>query len=169
MSTTTHPTNPRPTKITAPEAVPFIEMIREFDAPVEAVYRAYVEPDLASQWLGPHGYEMAIAEWDLTTGGRYAYVHRDPANPGEEYGFRGVVHEAVPNDHITQTFEFVGAPGQVSLETAYFEDLGDGRSRVRGWSTFNSVEARDGIIAAGMERGVVEGYERLDALLAAEA
>jgi uncharacterized protein YndB with AHSA1/START domain len=161
MSTTTHPTT-----ITAPEGVPFIEMVREFDAPVAAVYRAYVEPDLASQWLGPHGYEMAITDWDLTTGGRYAYVHRNPAKPGEEYGFRGVIHEAVENDHITQTFEFVGAPGQVSLETAFLEDLGNGRSRVRGWSTFNSVEARDGIIASGMERGVVEGYERLDALLA---
>jgi uncharacterized protein YndB with AHSA1/START domain len=164
MSTTTHPTT-----ITAPEGVPFIEMVREFDAPVEAVYRAYVEPDLASQWLGPHGYEMAITDWDLTTGGRYAYVHRDPSKPGSEYGFRGVIHEAVLNDHITQTFEFVGAPGQVSLETAYFEDLGGGRSRVRGWSTFNSVEARDGIIAAGMEHGVVEGFERLDGLLAAGA
>jgi uncharacterized protein YndB with AHSA1/START domain len=164
MSTTTNPTT-----ITAPEGVPFIEMVREFDAPVAAVYRAYVEPELASQWLGPHGYEMAITDWDLTTGGRYAYVHRNPAKPGEEYGFRGVIHEAVENDHITQTFEFVGTPGQVSLETASFEDLGGGRSLVRGWSTFNSVEARDGIIAAGMERGVVEGYERLDALLAAGA
>jgi uncharacterized protein YndB with AHSA1/START domain len=161
MSTTTNPTT-----ITAPEGVPFIEIVREFDAPPAAVYRAYTEPDLAKQWSGPHGYEMEVVEWDLTTGGRYAYVHRDPANPGEEYRFRGVVHEAVENDHVTQTFEFAGAPGQVSLETAAFEDLGDGRTRVRGWSTFNSVEARDGIIAAGMARGVVEGYERLDALLA---
>lgn len=157
-----------PTTITAPEGVPFIEIVREFDAPVEAVYRAYVEPELAKQWLGPNGYEMDISEWELATGGRYAYVHRDPAHPGEEYGFRGVIHEAVENDHITQTFEFVGMPGQVSLETAYFEDLGAGRSRVRGWSTFNSVEARDGIIASGMERGVVEGYGRLDTILAAQ-
>lgn len=156
-----------PTTITAPEGVPFIELVREFDAPVAAVYRAHVEPELAKQWNGPNGYDMEITEWDLSTGGRYAYVHRDPAKPGEEYGFRGVVHEAVENDHITQTFEFVGFPGQVSLETATFEDLGNGRTRVRGWSTFNSLEARDGIVAAGMERGVVEGYGRLDALLAA--
>lgn len=155
-----------PTTITAPEGVPFLEIVREFDAPVAAVYRAYVEPELAKQWTGPNGYEMDITEWDLSTGGRYAYVHRDPAKPGTEYGFRGVVHEAVENDHITQTFEFVGAPGHVSLETVFLEDLGNGRTRMRGWSTFNSVEARDGMVAAGMERGVVEGYERLDALLA---
>jgi uncharacterized protein YndB with AHSA1/START domain len=155
-----------PTTITAPDGVPFIEIVREFDAPVAAVFRAYVEPDLVTQWIGPNGYEMTITEWDLTTGGRYAYSHRDPAKPGEEYGFRGVVHEVVVDDHITQTFEYVGAPGQVSLETATFEDLGGGRSRVRGWSTFNSVEARDGMVAAGMERGVVEGYQRLDDLLA---
>ena len=155
-----------PTTITAPEGVPFIEIVREFDAPAASVYRAHIEPELVKNWLGPSGYEMDIAEWNLTTGGRYSYVHRDPANPGEEYGFRGVIHEAVENDHITQTFEFAGAPGHVSLETATFEDLGDGRSRVRGWSTFTSVEARDQMLEAGMEHGVVEGYERLDAILA---
>ena len=64
----------KPTTITAPDGVPFIEIVREFDAPVAAVFRAYVEPELVKQWTGPNGYEMTITEWDLTTGGRYAYV-----------------------------------------------------------------------------------------------
>ena len=46
-----------------------------------------------------------------------------------------------------------------------FEDLGDGRTRLRGWSTYPSVEARDGMVACGMEGGMREGYERLDAIL----
>ncbi len=156
-----------PTTILTPEGTPFVDTTREFDAPVAAVYRAYVDPELAKQWIGPHGYEMHIAEWELSTGGRYAYVHRNPA--GEEFAFRGVIHEAVENDHITQTFEFAGAPGQVSLETATFTDLGDGRTRVTGHSVFTSQEARDGIVASGMARGVTEGYDRLEALLDGEA
>jgi len=161
-------TTVNPTTITAPEGVPFVEIVREFDAPVDRVFRAHVDPQLVTRWLGPHGYEMELVEWDLATGGRYAYVHRDPAKPDEEYRFRGVIHEVVVNDHITQTFEYAGTPGQISLETMAFTDLGGGRTRVTGRSVFNTQEARDGILASGMETGVVQGYERLDEVLAAD-
>jgi uncharacterized protein YndB with AHSA1/START domain len=154
-----------PVTITAPEGVPFIEIVREFDAPVAAVYNAYSDPELVKQWLGPNGYEVQLEEYDVRDGGRYRYVHVDPE--GNRYPFNGVFHRARPDELIIQTFEWEGMPDFVSLETARFEDLGDGRSRVTGWSTFPSVEARDGMIENGMERGVVEGYERLDALLAA--
>ena len=63
--------------ITAPEGVPFIEIEREFDAPVAAVFRAHAEPDLVRQWLGPHGYEMDIEQLEFTSGGRYRYMHRE--------------------------------------------------------------------------------------------
>jgi uncharacterized protein YndB with AHSA1/START domain len=153
-----------PVTITAPEGVPFIEIVREFDAPVSAVYNAYADPALVKQWLGPNGYEMEIEEYDLRDGGRYRYVHVDPE--GNRYAFNGVFHRARPDELIIQTFEWEGMPDFVSLETARFDDLGDGRSRVTGWSTFPSVEARDGMIENGMEKGVVEGYARLDTLLA---
>ena len=67
-----------PLTVTAPEGVPFIDFEREFDAPVEAVFRAHAEPDLIKQWLGPHGYEMKIEHYDFRTGGGYRYVHGDP-------------------------------------------------------------------------------------------
>ena len=153
-----------PTTITAPEGLPFIEIVREFDAPVEAVYAAYADPALVAQWLGPDGYEMTIESWSLEPGGRYRYVHTNPA--GDSFAFNGVVHTARPNEIIIQTFEWEGMPDSVSLETARFEALPDGRSRVTGWSVFPAVEARDGMVQNGMERGVVEGYARLDALLA---
>ena len=54
----------------------------------------------------------------------------------------------------------------MALETATFEDLGDGRSRVTSVSLVGSFEERDAIVASGMETGVVEGYEKLDDLLA---
>ena len=154
-----------PVTINAPEGLPFIEIIREFDAPVEAVFRAHTEPELVKQWLGPNGYEMDIERWDFTTQGGYRYVHRNPE--GEEYAFNGTFHTVRENDFAVQTFEFEGVPDVVAVEAMTFEDLGDGRTRLRGWSTYPSVEARDGMVASGMEIGLREGYERLDALIAA--
>jgi uncharacterized protein YndB with AHSA1/START domain len=71
-----------------------------------------------------------------------------------------------PLESIVQTFEFEGAPGHVSLERVAFEDLGD-KTTVRVHAVYQSVEDRDAMIASGMERGVAEGYERLDELLEA--
>ncbi len=154
-----------PVTITAPEGTPFIDIVREFDAPVDAVFAAYADPELVKQWLGPNGYEMTVDEYSLTTGGRYRYVHSSPA--GGSFAFNGVFHVVRPNELIVQTFEFEGIPDVASLESLRFHDLGDGRTRLTGHSVFPSIEARDGMIANGMEHGVVEGYERLDALLAA--
>jgi len=158
MTTTTHPVT-----VNAPEGLPFIEIVREFDAPVEAVFRAHRDPELVTQWLGPRGYEMEIERWDFTSQGGYRYVHRNPE--GEEYAFNGTFHTVRENEFAVQTFEFEGVPDVVAIETMTFEDLGDGRTRLRGWSTYPSVEARDGMVASGMEGGLREGYERLDAIL----
>ena len=155
-----------PVTITAPDGLPFIEIVREFDAPVAAVYRAHEDPNLVKQWLGPNGYEMEVQEYELRTGGRYRYLHRDGDNT---YAFNGVFHVVRPNDFVIQTFEWEGLPDVVSIETLTFEDLGGGRTRLTGRSAYPSQEARDGMVASGMEHGVVEGYERLDDLLTGAA
>ena len=152
-----------PLTITAPEGQPLIELVREFDAPPALVYRAHEDPALVARWLGPQGYEMRTEAWELRPGGRYRYEHLDGA--GNAYAFNGVFHAAVPGERITQTFECEGAPGVVSLETMTFEALDGDRCRLVGRSVWPSVESRDAMIANGMERGVREGYERLDALL----
>jgi len=152
-----------PLKVEAPTGVPFIDWEREFDAPVEAVFRAHKEPDLIKQWLGPRQYEMDIDSYDFRTGGRYRYLHRAD---GEEYAFNGVFHVVRENEFAIQTFEFEGFPDVVSIESMTFESLDDGRSRVRGHSTYPSMEARDGMVESGMEGGMSEGYERLDEVLA---
>ena len=146
-----------------PDGVPWVDFTREFDAPVSAVFEAHRDPDTVRRWLGPRGYEMVIDRWDFTTGGGYRYVHRDPE--GAEYGFRGVFHTIRENEFALQTFEFDGAPDQVSLEFMWFEDLGDGRSRLRGRSIGRSVEGRDLMVESGMEQGMAEGYERLDEIV----
>ena len=149
------------TKISAPAGEPYIDMEREFDAPAELVHRAYVEPELVKQWLGPRKYEMVIEEWDAREGGAYRYFHRDAAS---SYGFRGVFHSMTP-DRMVQTFEFDGAPGHVSLDTQRLEDLGNGRTRMTARTVFQSVEARDAMAESGMAEGVEDGYNRLDELL----
>lgn len=156
-----------PVTINAEAGTPFIEVIREFEASPARVFRAHTDPDLVVKWLGPRGYQMDLTEYDARSGGAYRYVHSD--SDGNEYAFHGVFHTVVENERITQTFEFEGWPGQVSLETLTLEDLGDGRTRLRSWSTYPSVEARDGMVSSGMETGLTQGYEQMDELLAAES
>jgi uncharacterized protein YndB with AHSA1/START domain len=153
------------TRIIAEPGSPRIVITREFDAPRELVYRAHTDPALLVRWLGPRRLTMHVDEYDVRHGGRYRYVHREA--DGTEYGFRGVFHGDPSPDGITQTFEFEGAPGHVSLETARFIEQ-DGRTTLRIESVHQSVEARDAMIAGSMETGVNEGYERLDELLAGQ-
>ncbi|MGP3967015.1 TIGR03086 family metal-binding protein [Streptomyces sp. 6N223] len=150
------------TQIVADPALPTIVITREFDAPPERVFRAYTDPDLVVQWLGPRRLTMRIDQYDARSGGSYRYVHR--ADNGTEYGFHGVFHEVRPNERIVQTFTFEDWPDSVSLETAAFEDLG-GRTRVTATSLMDSIEARDAMLASGAEGGVRDGHERLDDLL----
>src|SRR5215211_475601 len=149
------------TQISAPEGQPFVDMEREFDAPAELVHRAYKDPELVRQWLGPRQYEMVIEEWDARDGGSYRYVHTDGTN---SFGFRGVFH-SMSADNMVQTFEFDGAPGHVSLDTQVIEDLPNGRSRVKSHSIFMSVADRDAMVESGMADGVEDGYNRLEELL----
>lgn len=150
------------TQIVADPALPTIVITREFEAPPERVFRAYTEPDLVAQWLGPRRLAIRIERYDARTDGSYRYVH--VAADGTEYGFRGVFHEVRPSERIVQTFTFEGYPDGVSLETADFEDLG-GRTRVTTTSVVDSIEGRDAIIASGMEGGLREAYDRLEELL----
>ena len=149
--------------VTAPEGLPYIDSAREFDAPVDAVFRAYRDPDLLKQWLGPDKYEMEIERHDFVTQGGYRWTHRAD---GEEYRFNGVFHTVRDNEFAIQTFEYDGAPDEVSIEFLTFADLGNGRSRLSGHAVYPSVEARDAMVSSGMETGMAEGYAKLDELLA---
>ena len=135
---------------------------REFDAPRELVFKAHSDPKLYVQWLGPHGYEMILETFEPVSGGKYRYVHKDPQ--GNEYGFHGTFH-AMSIESMVQTFEFEGYPGHVSLDSMTLEELSGNRTKATIHSVFQSVTDRDGMIQNGMEKGVTEGYERLDEIL----
>jgi uncharacterized protein YndB with AHSA1/START domain len=151
------------TQITAEPGTPFLQITREFDAPKELLFRAYTEPDLLVQWLGPRSVTMKVDRYDVRDGGSWRYTHAD--DEGNEYGFHGVFHgQPSVEAGIVQTFEFEGAPGHVMLEWMTFEER-DGKTLLIGNSVAQSVEDRDAMVESGMETGVVEGYERLDELL----
>lgn len=149
--------------IDVPENSLEIRVTRDFDAPVDKVFRAHHDPELIGKWMGPRYLENVECSLEARHGGTWTLVQRDP--DGNEYGFRGVVHGEPTPELSLRTFEWLGMPGHVSFETMRIEDLGGGRSRVHGISVFMTVEDRDGM-ASSMGDGVNEGYERLDELLA---
>jgi len=159
MTSTTH----HETQIVSDPDVPLVRITREFDAPVEKVFRAHVDPDLVVQWLGPRDLTMSIDHFDCRTGGSYRYLH---SRGDDEFGFHGSFHEVRPNELIVQTFTFEGFPEQVALEKLVLDDIGNGRTRLTATSLVDSFADRDAFVASGMETGVVEGYERLDEVLA---
>lgn len=158
------PTSTRETSVTVDTEVPLVRIVREFDAPPAAVFRAHVDPDLVAQWMGPSRLRTRIEHWDARSGGSWSYTSL--GEPGEEYGFRGCFHEVRPDELIVQTFSFDGAPDSISLERLVLTELPGGRTRLTATSLVESFEARDAFVASGMESGVVEGYRRLDDLLA---
>jgi uncharacterized protein YndB with AHSA1/START domain len=155
---------PKKTIITVEPGKQELFITREFDAPRALVFRAHTDPDLYVRWLGPHGYEMELETFEPVSGGRYRYVHKD--KDGNAFSFHGVFHE-MAEDLMIQTFEFEGLPekGHVVLDTMRLEELPGERTSITIQSVYQSVADRDGMVEAGMETGVNEGYERLDQIL----
>jgi uncharacterized protein YndB with AHSA1/START domain len=153
------------TILTAEPGKQEIFVTREFDAPRELVFKAYTDPKLYVQWLGPRGYSMRLETFEPKSGGSWRFIHKD--KDGKEYGFHGVNHEVLAPERIIDTFEFEGQPeaGHVCLETVRFEALPGSRTRVTTQNVFQSVADRDGMVESGMEHGVVDSHERLDELL----
>ncbi len=152
------------TQITVPDDIPAVRIVREFDATPDKVFRAHMDPDLFVQWIGPDEIEATeIDRWDARTGGEWRYVARQG---DEAYWFRGTFHEVRPNEVIIQTFSFEPWPDAVSLERLELEALDNGRTRLTALSLMDSFEARDAMVASGMEIGIEEGYRSLDRLLA---
>lgn len=159
-STSAHPE----TRIEVDADVPLVRITREFDAPPAAVFRAHTDPDLVVQWLGPRDLVMEVERYDCRTGGGYRYVHR---RGDDEFWFHGSFHEVRPSERIVQTFTFEGMPDGVALEKLVLTPLdGGSRTLLTATSLVDSFADRDAFVASGMETGVVQGYERLDDLLA---
>ncbi|MEV4278921.1 SRPBCC domain-containing protein [Actinoplanes xinjiangensis] len=150
------------TTIEADPKLPIIRLTRDFAATPAQLMRAHTDPELFALWVGPDSLVSKIDYWDARSGGSWRYV---AGRDGEEFAFHGSFHH-VGTDRIVQTFTFEGQPDDVALETLWFEDLGDGRTRLHAQSLVDSFEGRDAWLKSGMEVGVEEGYAKLERLVA---
>jgi uncharacterized protein YndB with AHSA1/START domain len=139
-----------------------IFMSRNFDAPRELVFKTFTDPKLIPQWWGPNALTTVVDTMEVRKGGIWRYVQRDA--DGNEFAFHGVYHEITSPERLVYTFEFEGMPGHVLLETVILEEH-NGKTTVKDSLVFQSVADRDGMIEAGMKRGVEEGWERFEVLL----
>jgi len=140
-----------------------IHIERIFDAPRERVWQAFTDPTQVAQWWG-RGNRLDIERLEVERGGHWRFVEHAP--DGSAHGFEGRFREVTPPERLVQTFEWDGMPGYVAVNTAVFEDLGDGRTKVVTTSLFHTREERDGMVESGMEGGLNQSYEALDRLLA---
>lgn len=138
-----------------------IVMTRVFDAPRDLVFEAHTSCEHMSKWWGPGKYEVAECDIDFREGGTWRVVHK---NDEAQHEFRGEYKEIVRPERFTWTFEWMGMPGQVGLETYAFEEQ-DGKTTLTTTSFFNTIEERDGVLKSGMEEGAAESWDRLDELL----
>ena len=140
---------------------------REFDAPAALVQRAHTDAELFARWMGPRGTTLRLDRFDAVTGGAFRYVVQAPSqggHPGGSWAFRGSYHTVEPG-HVVHTWEYEAEPGP-TLETLRFTDLPEGRSVLEISSTYTSKEACEAMLAGGMDAGMDEDFERLDAALA---
>jgi uncharacterized protein YndB with AHSA1/START domain len=151
------------TQIIAEPGVPQVIVIREFAAPRELLFRAYVDPDLLVQWAGPLGLTMTVDHFDLRHGGTWRYISSDAH--GNEYSFNGVFHGTPSLDGIVETVEFEGMPGHVCMDTVTFAERGE-RTVLTQNTVFQSVTDRDEALHSNFADGVNVSMKRLEQVLA---
>lgn len=135
-----------------------------YKEPRDKVFTAVTDPALIPSWWGPRVFSTSVDTMDVRPGGRWRYVQHD--KDGNEFAFNGTYREVVPPERLVYTFEFEGMPGQIIIETVVLEER-DGKTTVKVTDEFDSVEQRDGAVAAGMKEGAVESMERFGELLSA--
>ena len=141
---------------------PTIVVTRVFDAPRQLVFDAWTKPEHLVRWWGMNGSTLRVCEIDLRPGGAWRFVLR--AADGNDYGFGGEYREIVPPERLVYTFRFDGAPGAEAIETLIFVEK-DGKTTFTSTTLHTSVENRDGHVQSGMEEGMTQTLDRLEALL----
>jgi uncharacterized protein YndB with AHSA1/START domain len=150
-----------PTQVTTPTDRE-IRIERIFDAPRDKVWRAFTLPGYIAQWWG-RGHKLDVERMEVSPGGHWRYVEHAPES---DSGFEGRFREVSPPERMVQTFEWDGMPGYVSVQSADFYDVGDGRTKFVATIQFMTAPERDGMLASGMQEGMEQSYAALDRLLA---
>ena len=143
---------------------PVVTITRTLSAPRALVWRAISEPEHVVAWWGPRGYANTVAAYDFRPGGKWSIRTDIPGGPSVV--FLGEFREIVAPEKIVRTFGMAGMwDGRHSVETLTLQADGD-RTIYRVTARFPNRADLEAMIASGMERGMNEGFERLDELLA---
>jgi uncharacterized protein YndB with AHSA1/START domain len=146
------------TKITAEDGKQQLVITREFDLPLELLFKAYVEPDIVEQWMG-----TKVLKLENTKHGSYRFETTDAQ--GKKYGFNGVIHEFSPNQKITRTFEMENTPFGVQLEFLEFAKITDETSKLNMQVVYRSVASRDQMLQIGLAQGLNMAHNRLQKIV----
>jgi uncharacterized protein YndB with AHSA1/START domain len=146
------------TKINAADGKQELLITREFDLPLELLFKAYVEPEIVEEWMG-----TKVLKLDNKKHGSYQFETTDPK--GNKYGFNGTIHEYSPNKKITRTFEMENTPFGVQLEFLEFEKLTDDTSRLTMHVVYESVTQRDQILQLPFVQGINMAHNRIQEIV----
>ncbi len=145
----------RKTKINAETGRQDLVITREFDLPVELLFKAYVEPEIVELWMG-----TKVRKLESKKHGGWQFETSDPQG-NVVFRANGVIHEFVPNEKITRTFEMENAPFDVQLEFLEFEKLTDDTSRLNMHVVYRSVALRDQMLKLPFAQGINFAHNRL--------
>ncbi len=146
------------TKVNAEEGKQYLTITREFDLPVELLFRAYEEAEIVEQWMG-----TKVLKLDNRKHGSFQFETTDPR--GNKHGFNGTIHEFIPNQKITRTFEMENTPFDVQLEFLEFEKLSDNTSKLNMHVVYRSATQRDQMLQMPFRQGVNMAHNRLQEIL----
>src|SRR6476661_1011741 len=141
------------TKINAEDGKQEIVITREFDLPVELLFRAYADPDLVEEWMSNPYSATKLLKLESKKQGAYQLESKD-AQWKVVFRANGVIHEFVPNQKITRTFEMENTPFGVQLEIYEFEKLTDNTSKLNMHVIYESVAQRDEVLKLPFKQGI---------------
>ncbi|MGB3074644.1 MAG: SRPBCC domain-containing protein [Chitinophagales bacterium] len=144
----------RKTKINAEDGKQELVITREFDLPLELLFKAYAEPDLVEQWMG-----TKVLKLENKKHGSYQFETTDPK--GNKHGFNGVIHEFTLNRKIIRTFEMEHTPFEVQLEFLEFEQLTDDTSKLTMQVIYKSAKLRDQLLQLPFAQGINMAHNRI--------
>ena len=144
----------RKTKINAEDGKQELTITREFDLPLELLFKAYEEAEIVEQWMG-----TKVLKLENKKHGSYQFETTDPK--GNKHGFNGTIHEFVPNQKITRTFEMENTAFDVQLEFLEFVRLTDDTSKLIMHVVYRSVAVRDEILKLPFAQGINMAHNRI--------
>ena len=143
------------TKINAEDGKQEIVITREFDLPLELLFKAYVEPSIVEQWMG-----TKVLKLENRKHGSWQFETTD-AQGNVVLQANGVIHEFSPNRKITRTFEMENTPFAVQLEFLEFEKINEDTSKLNMHIVFRSVALRDQMLKLPFAQGINMAHNRL--------